>query len=68
VSKLLFWPGIIHNYITKEAGPRPNFAKRLLKDCGAIEGLYTSDTELVKLMKDRDEWRKRIKNIVCCHN
>ena len=43
------------------AGARPNYAKRLLEECGCV---VRSDTELVKLMKDREQWQLRIKMIV----
>ena len=35
--------------------------KRLLKECGCV---VRSDTELAKLMKDREQWQLRIKIIV----
>ena len=46
------------------AGSRGNSAKLLLKKAGKVEGLVVSDDEQVKLMKDRDVWRKRIVDIV----
>jgi len=46
------------------AGSRANSAKLLLKKVGKVPGLVVSDDELVKLMKDRDEWKKRIGSIV----
>jgi hypothetical protein len=36
-------------------------AKRLLQECGCV---VRSDTELANLMKDREEWKCRIKMIV----
>ena len=36
----------------------------LLKKTGKVDGLVVSDHELVKLMKNRNEWRLRIRAIV----
>jgi hypothetical protein len=63
VSELLFWD---HSKLTggpcsKGAGARPNYAKRLLKECSSC---VNSDIELARLMANRDEWRKRIPGIV----
>ena len=49
---------------TPGAGSRGNSAKLLLKKAGKVDGLVVSDHELVKLMKDRNEWRLRIRAIV----
>ena len=46
------------------AGSRGNSAKLLLNKAGKVDGLVVSDHELVKLMKDRNEWRLRIRAIV----
>ena len=46
---------------TKGAGARPNYAKRLLLECSYV---VRNDTELANLMKDREQWQRRIKMIV----
>ena len=46
------------------AGRRGNNAKLLLNKAGKVDGLVVSDQELTKLMKDRDEWRLRVRAIV----
>ena len=63
VSELLFWDHtrMISGKCTRGAGARPNYAKRLLEECGCV---VRSDTELAKLMKDREQWQLRIKMIV----
>ena len=63
VSELLFWDHtkMTGSKCTKGAGARPNYAKRLLQECGCV---VRSDTELANLMKDREEWKCRIKMIV----
>ena len=40
------------------------YSKLLLKKAGRVDGLVVSDQELIKLMKDRDEWRLRVRAIV----
>ena len=54
--------------IRKGAGSRGNTAKLLLRKAGKVEGLVVSDVELSKLMKDRDEWRLRVSDIVIANN
>ena len=43
------------------AGGRGNNAKVLLKKAGRVDGLVVREQELIKLMKDRDEWRLRVR-------
>jgi len=66
VSDLVFWDHtkMARCNCTAGAGSRANSAKLLLKKVGKVEGLVVSDTELVKLMKDREAWRARIGSIV----
>ena len=64
VSDLVFWD---HTKMARckcapGAGSRGNNAK-LLK-AGRVDGLVVSDQELIKLMKDRDERRLRVRAIV----
>ena len=64
VSELLFWD---HTRVTggkcsRGAGVRPNYAKRLLKECECVGVM--SDIELGSLMLDRTPWRDRIPFIV----
>ena len=66
VSDLVFWD---HTKMARckcapGAGSRGNNAKLLLKKAGKVDGLVVSDQELTKLMKDRDEWRLRVRTIV----
>jgi hypothetical protein len=63
ISELLFWDHskLVWSKCTKGAGARPNYAKRLLMECSSV---VRSDIELVSLMLDRDEWKKRIPLIV----
>ena len=35
-------------------------AKLLFKKAGRVDGVVVSDQELIKLMKERDEWRPRV--------
>ena len=71
VSDLVFWD---HTKMARckcsvGAGSRANSAKLLLlKKVGKVPGLVVCDDELVKLMKDRDEWKKRIGSIVFANN
>ena len=63
-SDLLFWD---HSRLVNgkcNRGNRANFARQLLKKVGAVPGLITSDVELGKLMHDRVEWDRRVKDIV----
>ena len=66
VSDLVFWDHtkMARCKCTPGAGSRGNSAKLLLKKAGKVDGLVVSDHELVKLMKDRNEWRLRIRAIV----
>ena len=63
ISDLLLWDhsNLSWNKCSKGAGARPNYAKRLLSECSSV---VRSDIELSSLMKNRDEWRKRIPFIV----
>ena len=64
VSDLLFWDHsrLVNGKCNREN--RANFARQLLKkQVGAVPGLVTSDVELGKLMDDRVEWDKRVKDI-----
>ena len=50
---------------SKGAGARPNYAKRLLKECAAgRDRLVETDVELRNLLLDRVQWRRRISSIV----
>jgi len=59
ISDLLLWDHskLSWGKCTKGAGARPNYAKRLLKECSCV---VNSDMELRDLLVDRVEWRRRI--------
>jgi len=63
ISELLLWDrsNLVQGKCSKGAGARPNYAKRLLKECSSV---IRSDVELARLMSDRDEWKKRVPGIV----
>jgi hypothetical protein len=63
ISELLFWDHSkqVRGKCSKGAGARPNYAKRLLKECSCI---VQSDVELAKLMSDREQWKIRIELVV----
>ena len=63
VSELLFWDHsrLVQGKCSRGAGARPNYAKRLLKECSSV---VQSDVELAKLMQDRVEWDKRVRIFV----
>jgi len=63
VSELLFWDHskLVQGKCSMGAGARPNYAKRLLKECSCV---VQSDVELAKLMLDRVEWDRRVRIIV----
>ena len=66
MSDLVFWDHtkMARCKCSEGAGSRANSAKLLLKKAGKVDGLVVSDTELVKLMKDRVAWKASIRAIV----
>ena len=62
---MLFWDysRLAQSKCTKGAGARPNYLKRLLKECAQGVDIQ-SDEELAKLMCDRQLWVKHVENIV----
>jgi hypothetical protein len=63
ISDILLWDhsNLTWSKCSKGAGARPNYAKRLLSECSTV---VRSDIELGNLMRNREEWRKRIAFIV----
>jgi hypothetical protein len=63
IKHLLLWDhsNLCWSKCSKGAGARPNYAKRLLKECSSA---VSSDEELRNLMLNAEEWKKRIPGFI----
>jgi hypothetical protein len=69
ISESLLWDHtkLVNRKCSKGAS-NANYSRQLLKAIGRVDGLVTSDEEVLKLMLDREAWRSRIKMILAEKN